>query len=764
MAEQTLTIKNWGGGLSDDDKFGLQDSFSGGFAVDFRRSPSILKLHRKAVKESGAIVTTEITDMARTDENGGNVYMAGDSKIYKRTPGADGGLGTYSKVADAASDDIDHVRDLDYRPDIDTLFAFDADAIHELYPVTNTPTWAFRKYKEYVSQSVSASGQAYDIPIALTETEFLQFTCEKEPLKSVSLLVNTKGTGNWTITLHDAANHLLATVTVAAADVPAAGQRIDFVFATPLRLKIDGIYHFHVTSNVADGKLEASGGSITPATLTTNLTGANNDLKYTASLHGTEGNNITIEYIDPAANDVSIQVTVSVNAIKVRLQTDGAGAILSLADDVRLAIQTHAIANSLVDIENAGTDDGTGVVTAMAATNLTGGVTTMDSIDYQLEAVRLIDTGTFGHSTAQYGAKTLFCNERYLGEWEPLSNDDNSTFGYDPHKLTFPAECITIGICGYTEYRAIACAIKRTTDSTNAAPTEGKIFLWDGVADQPTTELDIPQGAPWGLFSQDNVLYWNAAGQWYRWAGGDIEMVYEFPGVDNFQSPADAANSDIYLKAARHSMCTKDSLVLFGFPYQTANLNSEIGVYSFGQSKGYLPKAIGLDYLLSTGHKQVQYDTGGTPDTPITGISCLKRFGSNIFLAWHDRVASANVYGVDLINSTNPSAPTASFESLQFDNGRPDKEKTAKVLRIELTSFPSGLTITPKVKFDRAADWTYGDPVSTTDSDYARLTFTDKSRFKEIILGFDITSDGNDIGVVAGVFKFDDNEAEQSDT
>lgn len=127
-------------------------------------------------------------------------------------------------------------------------------------------------------------------------------------------------------------------------------------------------------------------------------------------------------------------------------------------------------------------------------------------------------------------------------------------------------------------------------------------------------------------------------------------------------------------------------------------------------------------------------------------------------------MSGSTVYGVDLVNDVQSAAPAASWESLQFDNGRPDKQKTAKVWNIELGSFPSGLTITPKVMFDRSGTWVMGDTVNTTNADNARMTFTDAPRFKEIILGFDITSGGNDIGVVAGIFKFDDNVDETNDT
>jgi hypothetical protein len=60
------------------------------------------------------------------------------------------------------------------------------------------------------------------------------------------------------------------------------------------------------------------------ASLTTALTGNNNDLVYTSLLEGAYGNTITIAYLDPATASQSLRVEVDNRAIKVHLAT-GAG-------------------------------------------------------------------------------------------------------------------------------------------------------------------------------------------------------------------------------------------------------------------------------------------------------------------------------------------------------------------------------------------------------------------------------------------------------
>lgn len=108
------------------------------------------------------------------------------------------------------------------------------------------------------------------------------------------------------------------------------------------------------------------------ATLTTALAGANNDLVFTAVTKGTVGNGITIEYVDPEEETATETVTVVDSAISVTLRS--VSSVLSTAAQVLAAIEADATADALVTVANAGGNDGTGAVIALAATPLADGV------------------------------------------------------------------------------------------------------------------------------------------------------------------------------------------------------------------------------------------------------------------------------------------------------------------------------------------------------------------------------------------------------
>lgn len=127
--------------------------------------------------------------------------------------------------------------------------------------------------------------------------------------------------------------------------------------------------------------------SPTTATLTTTLTGTNNDITYRSVAAGVIGNSHSIEYIDPAANlsplSVSIVESGGALTVEISLATNGLGTIVTTANDILVALAAQGTAFSdYITAELATGNDGSGVVTALAATNLSGGAATGSNDGY----------------------------------------------------------------------------------------------------------------------------------------------------------------------------------------------------------------------------------------------------------------------------------------------------------------------------------------------------------------------------------------------
>lgn len=119
-------------------------------------------------------------------------------------------------------------------------------------------------------------------------------------------------------------------------------------------------------------------GSTVFASLTTQLTGTNNDVVYTAVAAGWIGAQVSVAYVVAGVN-TPLSVSVSGLAITVAIATDGTGAPTSTAAQVKAAIEASGAASALVAVALAPGNNGSGVVTAMPATFLGFAKRTADS-------------------------------------------------------------------------------------------------------------------------------------------------------------------------------------------------------------------------------------------------------------------------------------------------------------------------------------------------------------------------------------------------
>ena len=151
---------------------------------------------------------------------------------------------------------------------------------------------------------------------------------------------------------------------------PDAGETQHFV----LELPIDGA----VPSGDEIGVLAKGNGkykllAAVAAALNTGVVGSNNAITWTAREGGVGGNAVTIAITNPGGTVAAEVVTVTGNAISVAARTSS-GSITSTAAQIMAAIQQHGEADRLVSVANQGASTGAGVVAAVAATPLAGGL------------------------------------------------------------------------------------------------------------------------------------------------------------------------------------------------------------------------------------------------------------------------------------------------------------------------------------------------------------------------------------------------------
>src|SRR6266516_475805 len=271
MAKKVLVFQSFTGGLADDSKVGIKNSSAYLQGLDVRSSPSQMSVLPGMTREdNGVFKDLALNEVMAAD---GTIYAYGNAGyLYRRTTAA-----VWSEIGKTANG----CAGLDYRYDTDAIYSASNKYVSIYTPVTGTgtPTLVLGKYGTSFSTYNNTINTGFNVAahqvgsiltttLATTLTEIQTglryFQTDIEPLAKISVFVVAKGTGDWTLTLHDGLNTILATATITNANLT-NGVFNDFVFSAAPNGQVRvypapnaRTYHIHVTSTVADGQVSSS--------------------------------------------------------------------------------------------------------------------------------------------------------------------------------------------------------------------------------------------------------------------------------------------------------------------------------------------------------------------------------------------------------------------------------------------------------------------------------------------------------------------------
>lgn len=250
---KTKLHKLFYGGISTDRKVGLEFSHGYSRALDFRKRPGRLSVLPGASEIGKNNVVDLIQTMIQVDNgdryalgNAGWIYNIDNTNVI--TPVTKLGSGTAGML---------------YRRDVDEFYATSTKTVSRYGKISNSPVISPDKYGPSRSEDEDAlrenGSKTITLSSTLDEADKIEFTPDIEPLYSVKVKLVTRGTGDWTATLHDDANNVLGTSTIANASLPTVPQLVEFVFTTPIRMLVSPnarTYHIHVTSSDSTGTIQ----------------------------------------------------------------------------------------------------------------------------------------------------------------------------------------------------------------------------------------------------------------------------------------------------------------------------------------------------------------------------------------------------------------------------------------------------------------------------------------------------------------------------
>lgn len=248
------------GGVADSKYSGIKNSNARLIGWDIHSEPGLLKVNQKMTKISGSTVTELCKVVVACSNNIRYWFSATSGKIWQEKAGVFtlvltlGNLtGITAGVSALAAAEYQGYLYWATQNFIGRIPLATADG------VSNWGSYADRYWAELnLDQTIGGTGNTYTAPVAISETATNRqtFVANKTPLESIKMQTGAKGTGDWTMTVHDSSNNIIATKTIVNGTM-LTGINIFQPSATSV-LTPGNSYHVHFTSTVADGTVVTS--------------------------------------------------------------------------------------------------------------------------------------------------------------------------------------------------------------------------------------------------------------------------------------------------------------------------------------------------------------------------------------------------------------------------------------------------------------------------------------------------------------------------
>lgn len=151
----------------------------------------------------------------------------------------------------------------------------------------------------------------------------------------------------------------------------------------------------------------------------TALTGTNNDISWIARVPG--ASSLSVVYTDPSAANASLSVSYATNVVTISLATNASSAITTTANQIIAAVNASQSVKNQVAAVLKGSDDGTGVVTALSSSALAanaGGLTLDVTLQYSLDGSNwFAKPGAFPQQSTVGSSRQLFAPLGTYSRW-----------------------------------------------------------------------------------------------------------------------------------------------------------------------------------------------------------------------------------------------------------------------------------------------------------------------------------------------------------
>ena len=296
----------------------------------------------------------------------------------------------------------------------------------------------------------------------------------------------------------------------------------------------------------------------------------------------------------------------------------------------------------------------------------------------------------------------LLCigNGQYLSTYNFANDANPSNFVYQRERFPIDAGYEICGLSVNNQYLVIAA--EKRSSSTAHAYQEGALYFWDGLNPTYNFKIQIPMGAPYSVYTFNNITYFIAAGALYAWGGG--QQVIKVRPIA-YQNTDYLGTTDTTI-VNPHMMAPRYNLLMCGYPSVTTNTSLKYGIYSWGSVELIYPNSFGYSYAMS--HATYNYSAANNLQ-----IGMIMNFVDTMYVASRKTVTGTTTYYLDTVNNSSTPAATFNWSSLIYDGGVRYKQKQLMRYKVNFLPWPANATLTVWYALERGSRVT-ADPITST--------------------------------------------------
>lgn len=370
-------------------------------------------------------------------------------------------------------------------------------------------------------------------------------------------------------------------------------------------------------------------------------------------------------------------------------------------------------------------------VTSTVADTTLGVITSgqLSTVDFILFNYRMVKTNNTWHPATLFtGNSFMMCigNGQYLSTYNFANDANPSNYVWQRQRFPIDAGYEITSLSVNNQYLVIAAEKRSSSSSRNFQ--EGCLYFWDGQNATYNFKIQLPMGAPYSVYTFNNITYFICAGALYAWGGG--QQVIKVRPIA-YQNTDYMGTTDTTI-VNPNMMAPRFNILMIGYPSTTTNVNLKYGIYSWGSVELIYPNSFGYSYALS--HATYNYSASNNLQ-----IGMIKNFVDTMYVASRKTVTGVTTYYLDRVDNSSQPASTFSWDSLIFDGGVRYKQKEASRLKISFLPWPANATLTAYWQLERGTKIT-ADPISSAayspSTGDTSLVIDINKRFYEASWGF----------------------------